>query len=59
MSCFRHDWTLIGNGNEGCSKCGEVRRWRPFYERHYVALVAASIISTLILTYVAGSLYEL
>lgn len=44
MSCFWHDWTFIGGGNEGCSKCGEVRRWRPFYQRHYVALLIGSFL---------------
>ena len=39
MSCWPHDWSFIGGGNQGCSKCGEVRRWRPFYERHYVGLI--------------------
>ena len=58
MSCLWHDWTFIGGGNEGCSKCGEVRRWRPFYQRHYVALLIGSFFATLIISYVAGSLYE-
>ena len=52
MSCWRHDWQYIGNGNECCSRCGELRRWTPFYERHYGGLVFFSLVAVLILSVV-------
>ena len=57
MSCWRHDWHFIGGGNECCGKCGELRRYRPFCERHYARIIFGSVVGIVVATALVQTLF--